>query len=202
MVQEAFQSDSTVWSWMRVVHSFRLELRSRPTRNIALALCVCLAIMICVYQPVEIEGTSMNPVLWDQERIFVNKLVYRFEPIERGDIIVFSYPLDPSKSFIKRVVGLPGETIEMRTGRVYVNGRQLSDQYVPSAYLDVSNYPERAIPEETYFVVGDHRDGSNDSRVFGPVADTDIRGKAVFAYWPFGHFGWLPSPSPVSAASK
>jgi signal peptidase I len=200
-VQEAFQSDFTAWSWKRLVHSFRLELR-RPTRNIALALCVCLAIGMCVYQPVEIEGTSMNPVLWDQERIFVNKFVYQFEPIKRGDIIVFSYPLDPSKPFIKRVVGLPGEKIEMRTGRVYINGRQLSDQYVPPSYLDVSNYPERAIPEETYFVVGDHRDGSNDSRVFGPVADTDIRGKAVFAYWPFDHFGWLPSPSPVSAASK
>ncbi len=95
----------------------RRELRSW-TRDLAVALGLAIVIMIFLYQPVKVEGTSMNPLLSDQERIFINKFVYRFEPIERGDVVVFWYPLDRSKSFIKRVVGLPGETVEIRAGNV------------------------------------------------------------------------------------
>jgi signal peptidase I len=179
----------------------RRELRSW-TRDLAIALGLAIVVMIFLYQPVKVEGTSMYPLLSDQERIFINKFVYRFEPIERGDVIVFWYPLDRSKSFIKRVVGLPGETIEIRMGHVYINGQELADQYVPSGYLDGSNSAPRRIPGDSYFVMGDHRDSSNDSRVFGPVARQYIYGKAVFAYWPVDHFGSLSTPSTVSAASK
>jgi signal peptidase I len=179
----------------------RRELRSW-TRDLAVALGLAIVIMIFLYQPVKVEGTSMNPLLSDQERIFINKFIYRFEPIERGDVVVFWYPLDRSKSFIKRVVGLPGETVEIRAGNVYVNGRELADQYVPSGYLDGSNYPARRIPQGEYFVMGDHRDSSNDSRVFGSVPRSYIYGKAVFAYWPVDHFGSLTPSSTVSAASK
>ena len=108
----------------------RRELRSW-TRDLAVALGLALVIMIFLYQPVKVEGTSMAPLLRDQERIFINKFVYRFEPIERGDVVVFWYPLDRSKSFIKRVVGLPGETVEIRSGRLYVNGEELAEPYVP-----------------------------------------------------------------------
>ncbi len=121
----------------------RRELRSW-TRDLAVALGLAIVIMIFLYQPVKVEGTSMNPLLSDQERIFINKFIYRFEPIERGDVVVFWYPLDRSKSFIKRVVALPGETVEIRAGNVYVNGHELPDQYVPSGYLDGSNYPGAA----------------------------------------------------------
>jgi len=179
----------------------RRELRSW-TRDLAIALGLAIVVMIFLYQPVKVEGTSMYPLLSDQERIFINKFVYRFEPIERGDVIVFWYPLDRSKSFIKRVVGLPGETIEIRMGHVYINGEELADQYVPAGYLDGSNSTSRRIPSDSYFVMGDHRDSSNDSRVFGPVARQFIYGKAVFAYWPVDHFGSLTSTSTVSAASK
>ncbi|HXQ25215.1 MAG TPA: signal peptidase I [Candidatus Acidoferrales bacterium] len=179
----------------------RRELRSW-TRDLAVALGLAIVIMIFLYQPVKVEGTSMNPLLSDQERIFINKFVYRFEPIERGDVVVFWYPLDRSKSFIKRVVGLPGETVEIRAGHVYVNGQELQDQYVPAGYLDGSNYLPRRISRDEYFVMGDHRDSSNDSRVFGPVPRGYIYGKAVFAYWPVDHFGSLTASSTVSAASK
>jgi len=179
----------------------RRELRGW-TRDLAVALGLAIVIMIFLYQPVKVEGTSMNPLLSDQERIFINKFVYRFEPIERGDVVVFWYPLDRSKSFIKRVVGLPGETVEIRSGEVYVNGRKLSDQYVPGGYLDGSNYAPRRISLGEYFVMGDHRDSSNDSRVFGPVPRQYIYGKAVFAYWPVDHFGSLTSSSTVNAASR
>src|SRR5262250_1151326 len=107
----------------------RRELRSW-TRDLAIALGLAIVVMIFLYQPVKVEGTSMNPLLSDQERIFINKFIYRFEPIERGDVIVFWYPLDRSKSFIKRVVGLPGETVEIRAGHVYIDGEELPDQYV------------------------------------------------------------------------
>ena len=97
-----------------------------------------LVIIIFLYQPVKVEGTSMAPLLSDQERIFINKFVYRFEPIERGDVVVFWYPLDRSKSFIKRVIGLPGDTVEIRAGHLYVNGKELQEPYVPASYLDGS----------------------------------------------------------------
>ncbi|MGH9718456.1 MAG: signal peptidase I [Candidatus Acidiferrales bacterium] len=180
----------------------RHELRNW-TRDLAVALGLAIVVMIFLYQPVKVEGNSMNPLLSDQERIFINKFVYHFEPIDRGDVVVFWYPLDRSKSFIKRVVGLPGETIQIRAGDVYIDGKELSDQYVPANYLDGSNYGPLKIPSDEYFVMGDHRDSSNDSRVFGPVPRSLIYGKAVFAYWPVDHIGSLaPSSSTVNAASR
>src|SRR6202453_734390 len=177
------------------------ELRSW-TRDLAVGLGLILAVIIFLYQPVKVEGTSMAPLLSDQERIFINKFVYRFEPIERGDVVVFWYPLDKSKSFIKRVIGLPGEPLELRGGRLYVNGKELNEIYIPPSYLDGSSYGPITIPAENYFVMGDHRDSANDSRVFGPVGRPYIYGKAVFAYWPVDHFGSLTMSSTVNAASR
>src|ERR1700730_11649935 len=117
------------------------------TRDLAGALGLALLIIIFLYQPVKVEGTSMAPLLSDQERIFINKFVYRFEPIGRGDVVVFWYPRDHSKSFIKRVVGLRGETIEVRAGRVYVDRKEWKEPYVPPNYLDDLSYPPVQIPE-------------------------------------------------------
>jgi signal peptidase I len=172
------------------------------TRDLAVALGFALVIIIFLYQPVKVEGTSMAPLLSDQERIFINKFVYHFEPIDRGDVVVFWYPLDRSKSFIKRVIGLPGDTVEIRDGRLYLNGNEMAEPYVPASYLDGASYAARTLSSDEYFVMGDHRDSSNDSRMFGPVERQYIYGKAVFAYWPADHFGSLTSPSTVSAASK
>ena len=104
------------------IPQLRRELRSW-TRDLAVALGLALVIIIFLYQPVKVEGTSMAPLLSDQERIFINKFVYRFEPIERGDVVVFWYPLDKSKSFIKRVIGLPGETIELLQGLLHIEDK-------------------------------------------------------------------------------
>jgi signal peptidase I len=161
------------------------------TRDLLIAIGLALVIIVFLYQPVKVEGTSMAPLLSDQERIFINKFVYRFEPIDRGDVVVFWYPLDRSKSFIKRVIALPGETVEIRRGIVYVNGREIPEPYVPPQYADVSDYPPTTVPPNSYFVMGDHRISSNDSRVFGPVSSQYIYGRAVFAYWPVDHFGSL-----------
>ena len=168
--------------------SLRPELRAW-TRDLLLAIGLAMVIIIFLYQPVKVEGTSMAPLLSDQERIFINKFVYRFEPIARGDVVVFWYPLDRSKSFIKRVVGLPGETVEIRQGRVYVDGKRLQEPYLPPRFSDTTTYGAVRVPDDEYFVMGDHRSSSNDSRVFGPVASRYIYGKAVFAYWPMERFG-------------
>src|ERR1700683_4879725 len=133
----------------------RRELRNW-TRDLAIALVLALFIIIFLYRPVKVEGTSMAPLLSDQERIFINQFVYHFEPIDRGDVVVFWYPLDRSKSFIKRVIGLPGDTIEIRAGHLYVNGKELLEPYVPATYLDGSSYASRKIPPDEYFVMGDH----------------------------------------------
>ena len=161
------------------------------TRDLLIAIGLALVIIVFLYQPVKVEGTSMAPLLSDQERIFINKFVYRFESIHRGDVVVFWYPLDRSKSFIKRVVGLPGEMVEIRRGVLYLNGQMVPEPYVPPRYTDVTDYGPIKVPQGSYFVMGDHRISSNDSRVFGPVASQFIYGRAVFAYWPVDHFGSL-----------
>src|SRR5216684_3427051 len=171
-------------------HSLRNEIRVW-TRDLLIAIGLALVIIVFLYQPVKVEGTSMAPLLSDQERIFINKFVYRFEPIQRGDVVVFWYPLDHSKSFIKRVVGLPGESVEIRQGAVYVDGKVVREPYVPPQYEDLSDFGPVRVPPDNYFVMGDHRISSNDSRVFGPVASRFIYGRAVFAYWPVDHFGSL-----------
>jgi signal peptidase I len=170
--------------------SLRHEIRVW-TRDLLIAIGLALVIIVFLYQPVKVEGTSMAPLLSDQERIFINKFVYRFESIHRGDVVVFWYPLDRSKSFIKRVIALPGETVTIRQGVVTVDGTVVPEPYVPPQYEDVSDYGPQRVPADSYFVMGDHRISSNDSRVFGPVPSQFIYGRAVFAYWPVDHFGSL-----------
>jgi signal peptidase I len=160
-------------------------------RDLLVSLAISAFIIIFLYQPVKVEGTSMLPGLEDQERIFVNKFVYRWEPIQRGDIVVFRYPRDPSKSYIKRVIGVAGDRVRIDSGRVRVNGEALDEDYVPTEYADARTYPEITVPAHTFFVLGDHRTMSNDSRDFGPVNEKYIYGKAVFGYWPMEKLGRL-----------
>lgn len=169
----------------------RTALLSVWLRDLIISLAISAFIIIFLYQPVKVEGTSMMPSLEDQERIFVNKFVYRIEPIQRGDIIVFRYPRDLSKSFIKRVIGVGGDHVRIEAGRVFVNGKPLDEDYVPTAYEDERSYPETVVPPNSYFVLGDHRSMSNDSRDFGPVDQSYIYGKAVFGYWPVEKMGRL-----------
>lgn len=160
-------------------------------RDILISLAVSAFIIVFLYQPVKVEGTSMMPELTDQERIFINKFVYKLEPISRSDVIVFRYPLDPTKSYIKRVVAVSGDRIKIDDGILYVNGHRVREGYVPQDYIDTRSYPEMIVPPESYFVLGDHRNLSNDSRDFGPVPESLIYGKAVFAYWPMDKMGTL-----------
>jgi signal peptidase I len=158
-------------------------------RDLIISVAISAFIIIFLYQPVKVEGTSMMPSLEDQERIFVNKFVYRLEPIKRGDIVVFRYPRDPSKSYIKRVIAMAGDRVSIDRGQVYVNGEALDESYVPSDFADSRSYGEMIVPSNSYFVLGDHRSMSNDSRDFGAVNQSFIYGKAVFGYWPMEKLG-------------
>ena len=148
-----------------------------------------VAFIIFVAQPVKVEGAAMSPTLNDGDRIFIWK---RFSSLKRGDILVFHYPLDPSKSFIKRVVGLPGEAIDMDLdGRITINGRLIDEPYVPPDRNRLARALWRSMREEfkhvspdSYFVMGDNRDASNDSRSWGTVPKSLIYGKFMSRYWP------------------
>ena len=160
-------------------------------RDVVISLAVSAFFIVFLYQPVKVEGTSMMPTLQDQERVFINKFVYKLEPIEAGDVIVFRYPRDPAKSYIKRVIAVAGDRVRIDAGVVYVNGHRLAEDYVPRMYEDVRSYPETIVPPHSYFVLGDHRNLSNDSRDFGTVDEDFIYGKAVFGYWPVDKMGML-----------
>ncbi len=158
-------------------------------RDLALSVAVSGLIIIFLYQPVRVEGTSMLPMLEDQDRLFINKLAFRVGEIHRGDVVVFLYPRDQAKSYIKRVIGLPGDQVRIDHGQVLVNGRILAEPYVPARFTDERSEPERIIPKGEYFVMGDHRSISSDSRDFGPVERKLIYGKAAFVYWPMDQAG-------------
>jgi signal peptidase I len=153
-------------------------------RDLIFSAVISVLIITFLYQPVRVEGTSMLPRLVDHDRLFINKFAYHFESIEHGDVVVFHYPRDPEKSYIKRVIALPGDRLRIDDGQVWLNGKRLSEVYVPLQYRDARSLPEIIVPEDSYFVMGDHRSISSDSREFGPVDRSLIYGKAAFVYWP------------------
>jgi signal peptidase I len=162
-------------------------------RDLVFALMIMALVLVFVAQPVKVEGTSMLPRLHDGERIFVNKLIYYGLPgIERGDIVVFWFPDDPSKSYIKRVIGLPGETVQMRSGRIFINGKEMAEPYLdPSLNVTDDDRPPTYVRPHYYFVMGDNRDNSSDSRSWGLVPEKYIYGKALLRYWPLSKASFI-----------
>jgi signal peptidase I len=162
-------------------------------RDLAFSVLIAVVSIVFIYQPVKVEGTSMMPGLSDQERIFINKFTYRFGlgNIERGDTVVFEFPIDTTKSYIKRVIGLPGDHIRIDRGQVYVNGQPLQEDYVEPDFRDDLSKNEIVVEPDEYYVLGDHRNSSSDSRMWGTVPRKFIYGKAVFCYWPLNKMGRL-----------
>lgn len=157
--------------------------------DLSVAVLFCFFLIAFVAQAFRVQGTSMEPLLLDGERIVVNKFIYRFQSIERADVVVFWYPRDPSVSFIKRVVGLPGDLVEIRAGQLLVNGMPAREDYLPESFRDADNLPPTEVRKGYYFVLGDHRRSSNDSRSWGEVPEKYIYGRAVFRFWPFDRVG-------------
>src|SRR3954453_11434992 len=136
---QPYRRPRVLWSW---------------SRDLLLALGLSAFFIIFLYQPVKVEGTSMLPGLQDQERIFINKFVYRFGTVERGDIVVFHYPRDPNKSYIKRVIGVAGDRVRIDDGQVFVNGEILNEPYVPAEYADLRSYSEVKVPQHSFYLLG------------------------------------------------
>jgi len=159
--------------------------------DLSVAVLFCFFLITFVAQAFRVQGTSMLPMLEDGERIIVNKFVYRFHPIDRGDVVVFWYPKDPSVSFIKRVIGMPDDTVELRNGVLYVNGQRQNEGYVLPGFRDDESYPPVTVKKGYYYVLGDHRNSSNDSRNWGEVPERYIYGKAFFRFWPLPKVGFI-----------
>ena len=191
----------------RDIEVYRLKTESRQglwseslklLRDIVLIIAVFILLGVFVAQPVVVEGTSMLPELHDGERLLVNKLVYyKFKNvswghIERGDVIVFWYPKDPEKSYVKRVIGLPGEMVEVSDGKVLINGTELAETYLDTEHnQSLPSFPPKRVDEHFYFVMGDNRDNSSDSRYWGLVPEKYIYGKAFFRYWNPSSIGFI-----------
>jgi signal peptidase I len=162
----------------------------RLLRDVFLIIVVFILFGVFIAQPVVVEGTSMLPQLKDGERLLVNKLIYydiksvSWGHIDRGDVVVFWYPNDPSKSFVKRVIGLPGEVVEIRAGKVFINNRELDEEYLTDEFNQtLPSFDPTRVDNHHYFVLGDNRDNSSDSRYWGLVPAKYIYGKAFFRYW-------------------
>jgi signal peptidase I len=153
-------------------------------KTLASAAVYATLIVTFGFQVARVEGQSMAPTLEDQDRLIVNKAVYKLGEPRRGDIVMLWYPVDPDKSFVKRVIAEEGDKVRIVDGRVFVNDVQLDDAYVPSEYRGHDDWGPQVIPEGYYFVMGDHRNNSSDSRHWGPVPKKYIIGKVQLRWWP------------------
>ncbi len=166
--------------------------------TITLTILMFLVFRFAV-QNYRVDGHSMEPTLQDQQYILVNKAAYLFHPPERGDIIVFAYPVDPTQDYIKRIVGIPGDHVVVdQSGFVFINGVKLHETYLTAAANPYEPTDLKLGPGQ-YFVLGDNRGDSSDSRVWGPVPRQNIIGEAWFVYWPLGAFHFIPDQSAVFA---
>jgi len=157
------------------------------TRTLASAMVYAVLIITFLFQIARVDGQSMAPTLEDHDRLFVNKLQYRFASPQRGDIVMLYYPVDPDKMFVKRVIAEPGDTLRIVDGRVFVNGSAMRDEFVAPEYRSHDDWGPAVVPEGYYYVMGDHRNNSSDSRQWGPVPKKYIVGKIQARWWPVPH---------------
>ncbi|MEW6182582.1 MAG: signal peptidase I [Bacillota bacterium] len=153
--------------------------------SLVIAIVLAVIIRTFMFQPFYIPSGSMIPTLYKGDRIIVSKLSYRFHPPQRGDVVVFHYPLDPKKTYVKRLIGLGGESVTLLGGKLFVNGKMISEPYLPPN-VTFSDYGPVNIPKGSYFMLGDNRMNSEDSRVWGLLDQKYIIGKAQALYWPPG----------------
>ncbi len=151
--------------------------------SVAIAVILAVIIRVFLFQPFFIPSGSMEPTLTEGDRIIVSKIHYRLGIPQRGDIVVFKYPVNPDKDFIKRVIGLSGETLEIRDSKLYINGEFVEQPFLPPG-LNYGSYGPVNIPQGHYFVMGDNRNNSEDSRFWGMLPEENIIGKTMLIYWP------------------
>lgn len=151
-------------------------------KTLIIAFVLAQLIMVSVAQAFQVEQFSMEPTLLPRDRVLVDKFLYRFRQLHRGDVIVLKYPLNPSRNYIKRIVALPGDRLEVREGQLYVNGQRVREGYINGAAQ--GSYGPLTVPADSVFVMGDNRNNSEDSRSFGALKRNHIVGQAILIYWP------------------
>lgn len=162
-----------------------------------ISLAIILPVRYFLIQPFYVKGASMEPNFYDHEYLVIDEISYRFNQPERGDIVVFKYPKDPSQYFIKRIIGLPGDKIKIQDSGVYVNGTKLNEQYLPETaetVLPLRGYGDITLAADEYYLLGDNRTQSLDSRVFGPVKRDYIVGRTWLRGWPFSRITVFSTP--------
>ena len=171
------------------VRSPRVWLAEIAAWGRALSSAAVYAVLITTFvmQIARVEGTSMEPTLADQDRLVVNKLVYRLSDPRQGDIVMLLYPEEPEKAFVKRVIAGPGDEVRIDRGRVFVNDVPMADSFVLPEYRDDDDFESTKVPRGYYFVMGDHRNNSSDSRRWGSVPKKYILGKVQLRWWPIDH---------------
>lgn len=169
-------------------------------QSIVMILAVMVMIYLFIMSPQEIKGASMEPSFFNGEYILTNKVLYKIKNPIRGDVVIFKSPKNPEIDYIKRILGLPGDTVLLSQNTIYVNGNPVAEPYLaPETPIFGGSFlqenVEIVVPEGQYFVMGDNRPHSADSREFGPVPLEDFIGKAFLRYWPFSEFGLIPQPN-------
>ena len=163
--------------------SARKYLFGEVLESVAIAVVLAVIIRVFLFQPFFIPSESMAPTLTEGDRIIVSKIHYRLGSPKRGEIVVFKYPVNPEKDFIKRVIGLPGETLEIRESKLYINGEFVEQPFLPPG-LSYGSYGPVTIPQGQYFMMGDNRNNSEDSRFWGMLPKENVIGKTLLIYWP------------------
>ncbi|MGH7197339.1 MAG: signal peptidase I [Candidatus Omnitrophota bacterium] len=182
---------------MKIDKAFIKREAKEWAQSIAIALVLTLIIRTFVVQAFKIPSGSMRPSLIEGDKLFVNKFIYRFRPIERGDIIVFKFPAEPKKDFIKRLVAFEGEVVEIRDGKIYVDGKALTDPGTFGKFYYYNHDPfggpneKIRVPKDSFYVLGDNSANSTDSRFWGFVPKKNLIGKAFFRWWPLTRMGKL-----------
>ncbi|MBI4278519.1 MAG: signal peptidase I [Armatimonadetes bacterium] len=151
-------------------------------KTLVIAFLLAQLIMVSVAQAFQVEQFSMEPTLLPNDRVLVAKFIYRIRPARRGDVIVLRYPLNQSRNYIKRIVALPGEQVRIKDGRVLISGRAITEPYINGQFT--GEYGPQGVPDNEYFVLGDNRNNSEDSRAFGFVKKDLVVGQALLIYWP------------------
>ena len=168
--------------------------------SIVVALAIFVVIYLFAFQPHQVKGKSMYPNFDDGQYILTDKISYRFTTPKRGDVIVFQSPQNKDIDFIKRIIGLPGDRVMILQNAYYVNGQKLDEPYIPPEnFLYPGSFlkegEELTVPTTMYFVSGDNRPHSSDSREFGPIERSTIIGRSFMRYWPLANFGFIPHPT-------
>lgn len=166
--------------------------------TIVVALAIFVVVYLFLFQPHQVKGKSMEPNFDDGEYILTDKVSYRIGVPKRGDVIVFKAPKNEEVDYIKRIIGLPGDTVNIQNGKVFINGTDINETYLPADFVTfpgsfLSEGSSATVPDGEFFVLGDNRNHSSDSREWGFITRKEIIGKAFFRYWPFSHFGVIPT---------